>query len=107
MAEENAGIGLGAAIEVLRSEFEDAIRSGAAADVQFPVRDVTIELSVVATSSKEGKAGFVVPFFGAQLGGSVGHTGQQTQTVTVTFGAPVDRDGNPVKVADLSDQDKG
>lgn len=107
MTEDNAGIGLGAAIEVLRSEFEDAIRSAAAADVQFPVQDVTIELSVVATSTKEGKAGFVVPFFGAQLGGSIGHTGEQTQKVAVRFSGPVDRAGHPIKVADLSDRDKG
>jgi hypothetical protein len=29
------------------------------------------------------------------------------QTVTVVFGAPVDRDGNPVKVARASTERKG
>lgn len=107
MTEDSAGIGLGAAIEILRREFEEAIRVGATAEVQFPVKDVTIELSVVATSTRSGKAGFMVPFVGAELGGSMGHTGEQTQKVTVRFGGPVDPSGQPVKVAELSDHDKG
>jgi hypothetical protein len=47
------------------------------------------------------------PVVGTHLGGSMGHAGQQTQTVTVKFGGPVDRTGTPGKVADLSDGDNG
>jgi hypothetical protein len=106
LTEDNLGIGLGTAIEMLRREFEAAIRSAATAEVQFPVQDVMIELSVVASSAKEGKAGFVVPFVGAELGGSMGRTGEHTQKVTVRLCGPVNQAGDPVKVADLSDQDK-
>lgn len=107
MAAEGEGIGLDAAIEMLRRDFESAIRKGAHAPVQFPVQEVTVELSVVATRTKEGEAGFVVPFVGAKLGGSVGRTGETSQKVTVTFAGPVDRSGRPIKVAGLGDQDKG
>lgn len=105
MAEES--IGLDVAIEMLRRDFENAIRAGAKAPVQFPVKDVTVELSVVVTTTKEGEAGFAVPFVNAKLGGSIGRTGENSQKVTVTFGGPVDRNGNPIKVAALGDQDKG
>lgn len=101
------GIRLSAAIEELRGEFEAAIQQGANADVQFPVQDVIVELTVVATENVDGKAGFTVPFIGVELGGSAGHGREATQTVTVRFGAPVDRAGNPIRVAQSSVQRKG
>ena len=50
-----------------------------------------------------GKAGFKVPFVNVELGGSASRQWEHTSTVTVVFGPPVDRDGNPVQVADTGD----
>jgi hypothetical protein len=101
------GIGLAVAIADLRSELLTARAAGARADIQLPVESMTVVLQVVATRTTEGKAGFKVPFVNAELGGSTGWQRETVQTVTVVFGAPVDKAGNPVKVARASDERKG
>ena len=101
------GIGLADAIAVLRSELLAARAAGGGADIQLPVESMTVALQVVATRSADGKAGFKVPIVNAELGGSAGWQRETMQTVTVVFGPPVDRDGNPLKVARASDQRKG
>lgn len=101
------GIGLADAIEVLRGELLRAHAAAADSMVQFPVASVEVELRVGATRSADGKAGFTVPFVNMGLGGSAGWQRETMQTVTVTFGPPVDREGNPVKVAESSDELKG
>jgi hypothetical protein len=67
---------------------------------------MTVELKVLATKSKDGKAGFKVPVVDLELGVSGGQEHGSEQTVTVVFGGPVDRDGHPVKVAQQSAQRK-
>src|SRR6185437_15246420 len=97
------GLGLSEAIGLLRDELLRARAAGAKSDIQLPVESMTVELSVTATRSADGKAGFTVPVVGVQLGGGVGRERGSEQKVTVVFGAPVDRDGKPVKVASASD----
>jgi hypothetical protein len=48
-----------------------------------------------------------VPVVGLQLGGGGERQQGSEQKVTVVFGGPVDRDGNPVKVASAADALKG
>jgi hypothetical protein len=103
---EDVGLGLAEAIEALRDDLMTARAAGAGQDVQLPVQSLTVELHVTATRTRGGKAGFRVPFVGAELGGEAGSKRESVQTVTVTFGEPVDRSGNPVKVAHGSDQKK-
>lgn len=107
MSEQDAasasGLGLAEAIGLLRDELLKARAAGAASDIQLPVESMTVELSVTATRSADGKAGFTVPLVGVQLGGGVGRERGSEQKVTVVFGGPVDRDGQPVKVASASD----
>jgi len=98
-----SGLGLAEAIGLLRDELLKARTAGAASDIQLPVESMTVELSVTATKSADGKAGFTVPVVGVQLGGRVGREQGAEQKVTVVFGGPVDRDGRPVKVAAASD----
>ena len=107
MEEQQEGIGLADAIEALRAELERAQLKAAEGDVQFPIERLTVELKVGVTSVKGGKAGFRVPFVGAELGGSVGFDRETLQTVTLVLGAPVDRAGNPIKVASADDELKG
>ena len=68
---------------------------------------MTVELKVTATRSVDGKAGFKVPFVDLEIGGGSGREHGSEQTVTVVFGGPVDRDGQPVKVAQASARRKG
>jgi hypothetical protein len=106
---QDAGVGieLSEAIALLREELLKARAAGAGADIQLPVESMTVELSITATKSKDGKAGFTVPLAGIQLGGS-GHAEHGSgQKVTVVFGAPVDRHGREVRVASASDAPKG
>jgi hypothetical protein len=104
---EPDGIGLADALEVLRAELAAAQAKAAGTDVQFPIQTLTVELKVGVTRSAEGRAGFKVPFVGAELGGSAGYDRETLQTVTVVFGSPVDREGRPVKVAKATDEEKG
>ncbi|ADP78939.1 trypco2 family protein [Pseudofrankia inefficax] len=111
MGERNAGsvdgLGLADAIGVLRDELLKARAAGAGADIQLPVESMTVELTVTATRSADGKAGFKVPVVDLELGGGASRERGTQQTVTVVFGAPVDRAGNSVKVAAADDVLKG
>ena len=84
MAEREAGsadgLGLAEAIEVLRDELLQARAAGGASDIQLPVESMTVVLTVTATRSTEGKAGFKVPFVELELGGSRGRTRGSEQT---------------------------
>ena len=101
------GLGLADAIGLLRDELLQARAAGAGSDIQLPAESMTVVLTVTATKSKDGKAGFKVPIVELELGGGASQERGSEQTVTVVFGGPVDREGNPVKVAQESAQPKG
>ena len=101
------GLGLSDSIGLLRDELLRARAAGAGSDIQLPVESMTVELTVTATRSLDGKVGFTVPVVGLELGGGGAREHGSEQKVTVVFGAPVDRDGKPVKVASASDVLKG
>lgn len=93
------GIALADAIIQLRAELLAARSEGAHEDIQLPVESLTLELKVVVTLTAEGKAGFRVPIVNAELGGSGGWGRENTQTVTVVFGPPLDSEGRPARIA--------
>jgi hypothetical protein len=101
------GLGLAEAIESLRDDLLKARAAGATSDIQLPVESMTVELTVTATREVNGKAGFKVPIVEVELGGGGSRERGTGQKVTVVFGGPVDRDGNPVKVAQASSELKG
>lgn len=111
MAKRDVGptddLGLADAIGLLRDELLEARAAAAGSDVQLPVESMTVQLTVTATRSKDGKAGFKVPIVELELGGGVGQVRGWEQMVTVVFGGPVDRAGHPVKVAQESARRKG
>jgi hypothetical protein len=107
MAEPSDGIGLAEAIAALRDELLKARAKGAGSDIQLPVESMTVELTVTATRSAEGKAGFKVPIVELELGGGGSRQRADEQKVTVVFGGPVDRSGRPVKVAGAGNELKG
>jgi hypothetical protein len=57
---------------------------------------VQLEFHVAVTKSGAGRAG--VRFWVVELGGSGSYVREEIQTVTVTLGAPVDHNGDPVKI---------
>lgn len=101
------GLGLADAIGALRDELLQARAAGSASDIQLPVESMTVELTVRASRSVDGKAGFKVPFVNLELGGGAIRERGSDHTVTVVFGGPVDREGHPVKVAQPSSEPKG
>jgi hypothetical protein len=107
MAGEDAasagGLGLADAIALLRDDLLKARAAGGRSDIQLPVDSMTVELTVTAAKSLDGRAGFTVPLVGLELGGGAGREQASGHKVTVVFGGPVDREGNPVKVASAAD----
>lgn len=99
-------LGLADAIGLLRDELLRARAAGAESDIQLPVESMTVELTVTATRSLDGRAGFTVPVMGLQLGGGAARERGSEQKVTVVFGGPVDRAGNPVKVVQQASERK-
>ena len=55
-----------------------------------------LEFHVGVTKTGEGKAG--VKFWVVELGGTGSYAREEIQTVTVTLGAPVDQNGQPVRI---------
>ena len=101
------GLALADAIALLRDELLKARAAGAGSEIQLPVESMTVQLTLAASRSVDGKAGFKVPFVEVELGGGVGRERSSEQLVTIVFGAPVDRDGIVVKVAQSTDELKG
>jgi hypothetical protein len=89
-------LGLAETVEALRVELTRATAARAGTEFQFPVTGVTLEFHVGVTKSGEGKAG--LQFWVVELGGAASYAREEIQTVTVTLGAPVDHNGNPVKI---------
>ena len=83
-------------VEALRAELARAAAAGAGSGFQFPVTGVQLEFHVGVTKAGEGRGG--VRFSVVELGGSGSHAREEIQTVTVTLGAPVDHNGDPVKI---------
>jgi hypothetical protein len=101
------GLGLAEAIEALRDDLLKARAAGATSEIQLPVESMTVELTVTATRTRDGKAGFKVPIVEVELGGGGSRERGTGQKVTVVFGGPVDREGRPVKVAQSTSELKG
>jgi hypothetical protein len=97
-----SGLNLADAIEQLRTELEIARCRALDADVRFPINGVTVELCVVATAEGEGRAGFKVPVIDLELGAQAGYSREATHKVTIEFGTPVDANGDPLRVSELS-----
>ncbi|WP_173054780.1 trypco2 family protein [Phytohabitans houttuyneae] len=92
------------AISALRDDLLRARAAGAGAEIQLPIESMTVELTVTATRSADGRAGFKVPLVPVELGGGGSRQRANEQKVTVVFGGPVDRSGLPVKVAGMDDE---
>ena len=91
-----AQLELAETVEALRAELARAAAAGADAGFQGAVCGVPVGFAVAVGEAGEGKAG--VKFWVVELGGAASYAREEIQTVTVTLGAPVDQDGEPVKI---------
>jgi Trypsin-co-occurring domain 2 len=80
---DDLGVPVADAIELLRGELEAALAKGTGRDVQFGVSDVTLTVSVVAGKSKDavGK----IRWWVVEAGGSGTWSREQTQTLVLTL----------------------
>jgi hypothetical protein len=91
-----ARLELAETVEALRAELARAAAEGAGTAFQFPVDQVQLEFHVAVTRTGDVKGG--VKFWVVEAGGSGGYAREEIQKVTVTLGAPVDQNGDPVKI---------
>jgi hypothetical protein len=89
-------LALAETVEALRAELARAAAAGAGTAFQFPVAGAELEFHVAVTKTGEGSAG--VRFWVVELGAAGSYAQEEIQTVTVTLGAPVDQNGDPVKI---------
>ncbi len=92
-----AKIGLVDMIDALRSELAAAVKKSQGHEIQFPVGSVQLEFQVGVTWDAEAKGG--VKFWVLELGASGSYANESVQKVTLNLEAPVDAEGNTVKVA--------
>jgi hypothetical protein len=91
---------------MLRKEVLEAHLKSRGADARFPIQTLTVSLKIGLTKSVDGKAGFKVPFVGAELGVSGGLDRENSQTVTLVLGPPVDQSGRPIMVGETTNEEK-
>jgi len=89
-------IGITDAIAAVRSELTRAVEENADQDIQFPVNGVDLEFHVGITRSASAAGG--IRLWVVDVGGSGGYESQSAHTVKVSLGAPVNRQGETIKV---------
>ena len=89
-------IGLVEAIEAVRGELTRAVAASADQEIQFPVDKVDLEFHVGVKRSADGSGG--IRFWVIELGAKVIRESESVHTVKVSLGAPVDPDGETIKV---------
>ena len=90
-------IGIPDAIAAVRAELARAVEENANEDIQFPVNGVDLEFHVGITRSAEATGG--IRLWVIDVGAKGGYQSQSTHTVKVSLGAPVNRQGETIKVA--------
>jgi Trypsin-co-occurring domain 2 len=89
-------IGLVEAIASLRAELAEAVQEGENQDIQFPVGQICLEFQVGVTRDVHGAGR--LRFWVLELGATAGYEAQTVQTVTIVLEAPVDAEGQTLKI---------
>lgn len=89
-------IGLVEAIATLRAELAEAVLEGEDQDIQFPVGQICLEFQVGVTRDVHGSG--TLRFWVLELGASGGYEAETVQKVTIVLEAPVDAEGQTLKV---------
>jgi hypothetical protein len=96
--EDTAPLELAAVIDAVRAELVSAAARGAGEPLQFEVQEVTLELEVSVTTSKEAEGGLKVWVLAA--GGKAGRAATSTHRISLKLTATDDA-GNRYRVSDV------
>lgn len=100
MTDEDPGLGLAAAIRLVRSELQQAMREGKSSPLAFTAGPVTMDFEVVFASGKSGGAGIKAWVISADFQANRSNTTTHRITISLT---PKDRaTGKDVDVSELS-----
>lgn len=89
-------IGLAELVSTLRAEIIEAVTNSTESGIHFPIGQITLEFHVGVTRERDGKGG--IRAWVIELGGGGKYAKEEIHTVTVTLDAPVDDNGEQVKV---------
>ena len=100
MSGEDPGLGLAAAIKLVRSELQQAMEDGRSSPLAFTAGPVQLEFEVVFAKGKAGGGGIQAWVVSVDFKGNKSTATTHRMTISLT---PTDRaTGEDVKVSDLS-----
>ncbi|HLK79217.1 MAG TPA: trypco2 family protein [Streptosporangiaceae bacterium] len=99
MPESEPGIPLADLIDAIRAELQKAAEHARDQQLQFEVQDMTLEVEVTTTGTREAKGGLKVWVLTIGAGGS--RANKDAQKVTLNLSA-VTPDGSKFRVRDLT-----
>ncbi len=100
MANEDPGLGLAAAIKLVRSELQQAMVEGQSSPLAFTAGPVTLDFEVAFASGKSGGVGIQVWVVSADF--KANRSNSTTQRITISL-TPKDRiTGKDAEVSELS-----
>jgi hypothetical protein len=88
MSNEDPGIGLAAAIKLVRSELQQAMEDGQSSPLAFTAGPVQLEFEIVFTKGKEGGGGIQAWVVSADFKGSKSTSTTNRMSISLT---PIDR----------------
>jgi hypothetical protein len=83
VVDAEAGVGLAAMIQSLRSELQEAVAAGDTSDLQFGLGPIELELEVAVGREQGGEGG--IKFWVVTLGGKASKTFDRTQRIKLTL----------------------
>jgi len=102
MSDEDPGLGLAAAIKLVRSELQQAMDDGRSSPLAFTAGTVQLEFEVAFTKGKEGGGGIQAWVVSVDFKGNKSTANTHRMTISLT---PTDRiTGEKLKVSDLSSE---
>lgn len=99
MPEPEPGIPLADLVDAIRAELQTAALRARDQQLQFEVQDVTLEVEVTTTGTREAKGGLQVWVLTVGAGGSKAKTASQKVTLNLSA---VTADGSKFRVRDVS-----
>jgi hypothetical protein len=100
MSDEDPGLGLAAAIKLVRSELQQAMEDGQSSPLAFTAGPVQLEFEVAFGKGKEGGGGIQAWVVSVDFRGNKSSTNTNRVTISLT---PTDRaTGKDIKVSDRS-----
>lgn len=101
MTESKPGIPLADLVDAIREQLETAAHRGRDKSLQFEVQDVTLEVEITTTGSRQAQGGLQIWVLTIGAGGQKSNTA--AHKVTLSLGA-IGHDGSKFRVSDTSSE---